>query len=48
MLMFLVYSKVIQFYIYIYLFFFIIGYYKILNILPCAVQEDFVVYLFYV
>ena len=42
-----VYSKVIQLlhiyiYIYIYIFFFryfsIIGYYKILNIVPCAIQ----------
>ena len=42
-----VYSKVIQLlhiyiYIYIYIFFFryfsVIGYYKILNIVPCAIQ----------
>ena len=36
----------------IYLFFFrlfsLIGYYKILNIVPCAIQQDLVVYLFYI
>ena len=40
--MFQVYNKVIQFYIYIYIFFFrlfsIISYYKILNIVLCAIQ----------
>ena len=44
--MFQVYSKVIQFFLYIYMymyifffgFFPIIGYYKILNIVPCAIQ----------
>ena len=39
-------------YIYIYIFFFrffsIIGYYKILNIVPCATQEVLVVYLSYI
>ena len=39
---FLLYSKVRQLYIYIYQLFFrffsIIGYYKILNIVPCAIQ----------
>ena len=53
-----VYSKVIQIYLYIsiylylYLFFFrffsIIGYYKILNIVSCAIQLVLVVYLFYI
>ena len=52
-----VYNKLIylyMFFIYIYsciLFFFrffsIVGYYKILNIVPCAIQYDLVVYLFY-
>ena len=47
------YSKVIQFYIhiYLYLFFFrffsIIDYYKILNIVPWAIQQVFVVYFIY-
>ena len=42
------YSKVIQVYIYIFFFrfFSIIGYYKILNIVPCARQEGLVAYLF--
>ena len=39
-------------YIYRYIFFFrllsIIGYYKILNIVPCAIQQALVVYLFYI
>ena len=39
-------------YIYIYTFFFIffsiIVYHRILNIVPCAIQQDFVVYPFYV
>ena len=48
-----VYSKAIQFYIYIYQkkmyrFFFTVGYYKILNIVFCATQEDLDVYLFYI
>ena len=45
-----VYSKMIQLYIYIFFFrsFSIIGYYKILNIVPCAIQQVLVVYLFYV
>ena len=29
------------------IFFSIVGYYKILNIVPCAIQYDLVVYLFY-
>ena len=39
-MMFLVYSKVIPLYIYtyVYIFFSHIGYYKILNIVPCAIQ----------
>ena len=42
------YGKVIQLYIYIfYRLFSVIGYYKILRIVPCAIQEDLVVYLFY-
>ena len=45
------YSKVIQLYMYVYIFFFrvfsIIGYYKILNIVPCAIKKVLVVYLFY-
>ena len=39
--MFQVYSKVIQLYIYIYSFFrffSIVGYYRILNLVPCATQ----------
>ena len=44
--------KMIQLYIYIYVFsfgfFFIIGNYKIVNIVPCAVQKVFCVYLFYI
>ena len=50
--MFQVYSKVIQLYIYIFILFFrlfsIIGYYKILSIVPCAIQKVLVVYLFYI
>ena len=46
------YSKVIQLYIYICLFFFKffshIGYYKILSIAPCAIQQVLVVYLYIV
>ena len=42
----------IYIYIYAYIFFFrffsIIGYYKILNIVPCAIQQVLVVYLFYI
>ena len=45
-------SKVIQLYIPTYLFFFrffsIVVYYKILNIVPCAIQYGIVVYLFYI
>ena len=51
------YSKVIQLYIYIYIYmcaciytfsdFSIILYYKILNIVPCAIQSD-LVYLFHI
>ena len=45
------YRKVIQLYIYIYLFFFRffshICYYKVLSRFPCAVQQVFVDYLFY-
>lgn len=29
-------------------FFFIIGYFKLLNIIPCAIQQDLVFYLFYI
>ena len=32
------YSKVIQIYMFFFRFFSIIGYYKILNIFPCAIQ----------
>ena len=46
------YSKVIQLYIYMYSFFFrvfsIIGYYKILNVIPYATQWVLVGYLFYI
>ena len=46
-----VYSKVIQLYIHIYLFFFRffshIGYYRVLNRVPCAIQQVLVDYLFY-
>ena len=46
---FLVYSKVIQLYMYIYLISFCtMIYYRILNIVPCAIQKDLVVYLFYI
>ena len=49
---FLLYSKVIQLYIYIYTFFFIFFsimiYLRIFNIVPCAVQEDLVVYPSYI
>ena len=31
----------------VHIFFSIVGYYKILNIVPCAIQYDLVVYLFY-
>ena len=46
-----VYRKVIQFYTYMYIFFFrffsIIGYYRILSIVPCAIQWVLVVYFIY-
>ena len=46
---FLVYSKVIQLYMYIYFISFsTMIYYRILNIVPCAIQKDPVVYLFYI
>ena len=32
--------------VYVYVFFYTVGYYKILNIVLCATQEDLVVYLF--
>ena len=45
-----VYSKVIQLYIYIFpfRFFSLIGYYKILSIVPCAIQWVLVGYLFFI
>ena len=46
-----VYSKVVQLYIYMYLFFFKffshLGYYRILTRVPCAIQQALVGYLFY-
>ena len=52
MCQFQVYSKMIQLYIYIYLFFFrffsFVGYYKILSIFSCAVQQILRVYVFYI
>ena len=43
------YSKVTQRYIYIlFLFFSIIVYYKILTMVPCAIQQLPLVYLFYI
>ena len=46
---FLLYSKVIQLYIYafFFIFFSIMVYHRILNIVPCALQQDLVVYLSY-
>ena len=45
-------SKVIQINTYVYIFFLrffsIIGYYKILIIVPCAIQQVLAVYLFYI
>ena len=45
-----VYSKVVRFYIYMYLFFFKffshLGYYRILSRVPCAIQQVLVGYLF--
>ena len=47
--LFQVYSKVIQLYICIFFrFFFITGYYKILNIVPYAIQQVPIVDLFYI
>ena len=46
-----VYGKLIQLYIHIYLFFqilFLIGYYRILDRVSCAIQYVLVGYLFYV
>ena len=46
-----VHSKVIQICIYIHIHFHIlfhIVYYRILNIVLCAIQQDLVVYLFYI
>ena len=44
--------KVIQLYMYVYIFFFrffsIIYYYRILNIVSCIIQNLLVVYLFYI
>ena len=40
------YSRMIQF-IYINIFFSIIIYYRILNIVPCVIKEDLVVYFIY-
>ena len=46
------YSKVIQLYVYIYSFFFrffsLIGNYRILSSVPCAIQLVLVSYLFYI
>lgn len=42
-----VYSTVILLYIFFFRFFSFIGYYKILNIVPCAVEKVLVGYLFY-
>ena len=43
---------ILYIYICVYIFFFrffsIIGYYKILNIVPCAMQQDLVIYLFHI
>ena len=35
-------------YIFFFIFFSIVVYYRILNIVPCAIQKDLVVYLFYI
>ena len=47
-----VYSKVIQLYLYLYIFFTkffsIIGYYKTVTIVPCAIQQDLVIYLIFI
>ena len=47
-MLFLVYGKVIQLYIYIlfFIFFSIMISYRLLNIVPCAVQEDLVIFLY--
>ena len=46
---FLIYSKVIHICIYVFFIFFsIMVYYNTLNIVPCAIQQDLVVYLFYI
>ena len=31
-----------------FIFFFIVVYHRILNIIPCAIQKDLVIYLFYI
>ena len=35
-------------YVFFFKFFSIIGYYKLLDIIPCAIQQDLVFYLFYI
>ena len=46
-IMFQVYSKAVQLHIYFFQVVLFIGYYKILNIVPCAMQKILSVYLFY-
>ena len=45
-----VYSKVIQLYVYIFFFrfFYIIGYYKILNLVPCAVYSRSLLIIYFI
>ena len=39
-----VYAKMFQLHIFVFRLFFIIGYYKILNIIPCVIQQVLVVW----
>ena len=41
-------SKVIQLYTLLHLFLFLLGYYRVLSIVPCAIQQVLVDYLFYI
>ena len=41
-------DSVIHIYTLFFIFFSIIVYYRILNIVPCAIQQDLVVYPFYI
>ena len=43
-----IYRRVTQLYTFFFIFFSIMVYHRILNIVPCAIQEDFVVYPFYI